>query len=395
MQKGAGRKNSAMYCVIVGDIINSKEIVEPERREALLRAAKGVFSSINAKYYDALLADFGVVRGDGFEGVLLAKYLAPKIIREIIKGLYRAEKTRVRIAAVVGELSSVSNDRNECDGPAFHRALGLLEALKKRKSERWLQIAFDAGETAQPLIDSLLGLLGALAGGWTEKQREIVWAMEHSQLQIRTAAISGVKPAVISKQLKAANYEEYRNAWESLEDYLIIADEARIALYDETRIVVTNKAGTEEEPVVDGLACYNVALKAFDDFKLDRVVSLFGMALEWAKQTFGTEDVRLIPFYDMLALSLVTTGEALGAEEALGASFKLREGLSKVNIRYIGILLAVALIAAESERYEKAKELMKYALKLAENSSEKDDNLLIGIKEFHILINNLRTSKID
>ncbi len=224
MQNGAGRKNSAMYCVIVGDIINSKEIVEPEKREAVLRAAKGVFASINAKYGDALLADFGVVRGDGFEGVLLVKHYAPKIMQEIIKGFYLADRTRVRIAAVVGELSVVSSDRNECDGPAFHKALERLEALKTRKSGHWLQAVLDVGGATQPIVDSLLCVLGALTAGWTDKQREIVWAADDCFSKTTVAAILGIRLSVVSKQLKAANYEEYSRAWMCLRVYLYDMD---------------------------------------------------------------------------------------------------------------------------------------------------------------------------
>ncbi len=225
MRESAGRKNSAMYCVIVGDIINSKEIVEPEKREAIFHAIKVVFSSINTKYRDAILADFGVVRGDGFEGVLLAKHLAPIIIQELIKGFYLADKTCVRVAAVVGELSIASSDRNECDGPAFHRALELLDALKASKRGCWQQIAFYAGGPAQPVIDGQLLLLGALMGSWTERQREIVWAMEECGSNTAAANKLGIKPSVVSKQLKAANYEEYRMAWESLEQYLLAQEQ--------------------------------------------------------------------------------------------------------------------------------------------------------------------------
>ncbi len=220
MRESAGRKKGAMYCVIVGDIINSKEIVEPEKREAILRAARSVFSSINAHYRDALLADFGVVRGDGFEGVLTDERHVPQIIRRIIEGLYAAERTCVRIAAVTGELSVISGDRNECDGPAFHRALELLEALKRKKSRHWMQVAYDSDSQAQPLIDSLLGLMSVLTGGWTEKQRDIVWAMEKHHIIKSVASQLGIKPSVVSKQLRAANHEEYRMAWESLEIYL-------------------------------------------------------------------------------------------------------------------------------------------------------------------------------
>ncbi len=262
MLDSAGRKRNAMYCVIVGDIINSKEIVGQERREAVSRAVKGVFSSINARYRDSLLADFGVVRGDGFEGVLLEKHLAPKIIQELIKGFYLADKTCVRVAAVVGELSLVSSDRNECDGPAFHRALELLETLKANKRSCWQRIAFFAGGSAQPIIDSQLLLLGALMDGWTERQREIVWAAEECGSNTLAAKKLGIKPSVVSKQLKAANYAEYRMAWDSLRQYLLFIDEAEKAAEKQSNYP----------------AYYSLALSEYEHGNSDRAAELLRMA---------------------------------------------------------------------------------------------------------------------
>ena len=260
-----------MYCVIVGDIINSKDIVEPDKRETLLRAARNVFSSINAQYRDALLADFGVVRGYGFEGVLLAKHLAPRIIKDIIQGFYRADKTRVRIAAVVGELSVASRDRNECDGPAFHKALELLKTSKARKSEYLLQVVLYIGGSAQPIVDSQLQLLAAMTGGWTERQRELVWAAEKCGSNAATANMLGIKPSVVSKQLKAASYKEYLMAWEGLEQYLLYMDEVSNAM-DE----VSNAA----EQQSNYPSYYNLALAEYDRGKYDRAAELLRMAQE-------------------------------------------------------------------------------------------------------------------
>jgi len=127
------RRLKTMYCVIAGDIIESKEM-DSEVRELVARTAKDVLNQINTDYMDYILADFGLVRGDAFEGVLLTQQQAPKIIQEIIKAFYCVEKTKVRVSVVLGQLTIISSDRNEVDGSAFHRAFANIDKMKEQKN---------------------------------------------------------------------------------------------------------------------------------------------------------------------------------------------------------------------------------------------------------------------
>ena len=164
-----------MYCVIVGDIIRSKSL-DQERRNESTDAITRILDQINSKYENSILANFGIVRGDAFEGVLFSQQTAPKIIQEIIMGLYE-ENVRVRISAAVGELSVVSAERNKADGPAFYSALNRIEELRKVDSDHWFQISMLIDSMAQPLVDGLLQILTALTKGWTQKQAKVVWTM--------------------------------------------------------------------------------------------------------------------------------------------------------------------------------------------------------------------------
>ena len=211
-----------MYCVIVGDIVNSREMSH-EVREKVTRAAQEAFDRINAGYADSLVTTFGMVRGDAFEGVMLTTRHAARIVQDIIKAFYREEKTAVRVSVVFGELTVIGDDRNITDGPAFHKAFDDLERMKGRRSTHWLQASFDVGDRVRPLVDSNMALLSALTGGWTERQRETVWAMEeHNCQQKAVSEEMGIPPSVVSKQLKAASFDAYRKAWDGLAEYLAV-----------------------------------------------------------------------------------------------------------------------------------------------------------------------------
>jgi len=231
-----------MYCVIMGDIINSRQMDE-QTLTAFTAIAKNTFGAINIAHQTDIVSPFGLVRGDAFEGVLRTPVFAPDIIQTVIKAFYRVNQTKVRIAVSVGELFIVSPDRNESNGPAFHRAAEELERLKNPRilqrrhaaeelrrlknplilqRRHWLQVSFTSTSTAQPIIQSLFGLLSALTQRWTARQRQIVWAMQDSSNDIRRVSDTFSIPAsVVRKQLAAANYTAYQAAWVGLQKHFM------------------------------------------------------------------------------------------------------------------------------------------------------------------------------
>lgn len=209
-----------MYCVIVGDIIHSRRL-EFDERKRTTEAIEKILMQINDSYRESILGAFGLVRGDSIEGVLYSQENALCIIRDIIRQVYEITGQKLRICAAINELSVVSSDCNKADGPAFHVAVEELEKLKAKKSEHWLQVILKIkDETAQSLIDVSLELLSALTAGWTDRQRELVWALEEHSSQLLVSKLEGISPAAVSKQLKAANYSTYSSTWRVLEQYL-------------------------------------------------------------------------------------------------------------------------------------------------------------------------------
>ena len=351
MKMPVKRRTHAMYCVLIGDIIKSKEIA-PDVRVRVLNAAKDAFDRINTKYSSSLMAPFGMVRGDAFEGVLLSQSHAPKIIQEIIKAFYRVEKTCVRISLAIDQLTTIGSDRNEVDGPAFYKALENLETLKKRDSNHWLQVAFETNSLAQPIIESQLRLLSTLTGRWTDNQREIVWSMEaHSMQQKLVSNALGKVQSVVDKQLKAANYEEYISAWESLEKYLMAHDEG----------IVTGRAELEKSY----LAYYSVALRKYDQCYYDEAAHLFEKSLKLAIEDLGEDDQQLVPIYNELASSYQRLSESNKAEKIISKSVVLQSKLPKARLQYIETVQVEAEIYMNQYNYESAKEKLIEALDIA------------------------------
>ena len=123
-----------MYCVIVGDIIDSKKIDLDTLKEKKARMEQ-ILELVNEKYYKIIMADFGIVRGDAFEGVLYSQVEAVDIIQDLIRKFLEEVGVSLRISCVTDELTIDEFDRNKSDGPAFHKAIE--KKKKKKKRDPW------------------------------------------------------------------------------------------------------------------------------------------------------------------------------------------------------------------------------------------------------------------
>ena len=211
-----------MYCVLMGDIVSSKEITGEQKVE-LTNRIRLMLEYINFKYEKDVCVNFTSSRGDFFEGVVYAVDKAVEIARDIVETLL---PTEIRISIVLGDLDTINDtyNANLADGEAFHIADKILTKMKTEKSEGWLHLSINIekyDERVQPLIDSTLSLLDVLSGGWTEKQRECVFLMSHNDNQQKVVAEKlGITSPAVSLHLKAANYVVYKNAFENLGKYL-------------------------------------------------------------------------------------------------------------------------------------------------------------------------------
>lgn len=311
------RRSETVYCIIVGDIVNSR-LLEDDVREEVALAANNIFAQINAQYSAGILADFHTVRGDAFEGILLAQHLVPQIVMRIIKAFYAAGKTTVRISVVIGELITRGLNINEYDGPAFHRANDKLKIMKETRDTHWFQVYIDTNSEAQPLIDILLGLMSSTSKHWTERQREIVWALDLYNHDIKlTSNKLGIPASVVKKQARSANFEEFNRAWKSLENYLILLEENTVS------------PPSEQKP--NYTSFYSYGLHKFYQGAYVEASKLLSAAIELAGADLGSDDPELTVLYDALAACYIEAGNSAEAEAALNVAISLQRDQPRMS----------------------------------------------------------------
>lgn len=280
-----------MYSVIVGDIIQSRSLGVSDRRKTTVIFDE-ILEQINKKYQSNIMSSFGIVRGDGFEGVILSQQDIPGIVQDIIKLCWEKGRIKLRICAVVGELSEINLKRDKSDGPAFHKAVQEIDKMKADKSEHWFQVSIITNTIAQPLINSILVLLSTLTEGWTEKQTETVWAMsDHSNKQKLVSQKMNVSLSTVSKHLKSANYAAYNKAWSGIKEYLEAAEDALTERKEDD-----NKTNTFT-------SYYGMGLNKNKLNDYHAGAEYINESIRLAKREFGAENSRLVPLYNTLAQS--------------------------------------------------------------------------------------------
>jgi tetratricopeptide (TPR) repeat protein len=355
MPKSATKGNRAVYCAIVGDIIKSKELA-PDVRERATRAAQKVFDWINTEYGSSLMAPFGMVRGDGFEGILLTQSYAPDIAQDIIKALYRVDKTKVRISVAMGTLTVTSYDRNVVDGPALHTAYENLEALKERNGDHWLQVAFFIGDLTKSLINSQNALLMALTEGWTERQHEVVWAMEeYESKQNRVSKALGIPASAVKKHVQATNYDVYRQAWNGLTDFLVEMDAYT----------------TQEKPVMEMgyVPFFNAGMVAlYKWLNYETAISHFLKSVRLAIGELGEDDPLIIPIYNELASAYIASDEYEKSIEYTTLALRLQKSMPKSRLQYMETLLNKADALGKLKKFGEAEKIFLTLFDLARDN---------------------------
>ncbi|MDR2737012.1 MAG: tetratricopeptide repeat protein [Gracilibacteraceae bacterium] len=335
-----------MYCVMVGDIVDSKKI-DPQQRNKLEQALLKSFSRINTLYQDDIFVRFSTVRGDAFEGVLTSSCFAPQIALEIIEALH---PHIIRISIVVGTLTSVGDtaDVNIIDGPAFHEANDMLSKMKKRGGDGWLRVAIQAPCDAQPLLDSSMALLSALTRSWTDRQRQLVWAMDHYAGQQKILAQKfAISPAAISKQLKAADYTTYKQTRKALEQFFYSLD-----------------LKIEESELQSFTSLLNLAKDKKNQSEYPSALILYMRALKRAEIELGDGHPHLASIHHKLADIHETLEKYDKAEETLNHALHILSSQPRGHLEKARVINALARIKIFTAQYQAADECFAEALSI-------------------------------
>lgn len=212
------------FFAIIGDIKNSKEI---EKRNMIQNELKNILEDVNCIYADDIASKFTITLGDEFQGLLYTGHNVVKIIETIKERLYPVE---MRFGIGEGEITTAINLEIAigADGPAYYNARSAIEYLKgnEKKNKRALsdmRIESKCRKTEKQLalINTIFELMKAIELNWTERQREIIWAMlKYNEGQSATARRLGISQGTLNKALTAGQYYAYSNALKMIETEL-------------------------------------------------------------------------------------------------------------------------------------------------------------------------------
>lgn len=205
---------SRRYCVVLGDVVNSRKIDDRETFQEELEAA---LSGINTNYRESIDAPFSILKGvDEIGGVM--ESVRP--IADIQKSLQRAiHPEQVRLAAVIGEIdvNPGTSDIAEVDGSALSRADDVLSELESSN----LTFRLDGGHSPDDdLISDEINLLDMIRADWSERQLEIISLYEQCGSQKAVAESLDVSPQAISKALRNSKGNRVLQIENRLDDVL-------------------------------------------------------------------------------------------------------------------------------------------------------------------------------
>src|SRR5665647_1997112 len=115
-----------MYFVIIGDIIDSKKVID---RSLLQDKLNSILKKINECFEQEIASNFIITLGDEFQGVLLSSKNLLKIIDLIDFQLY---PVKVRFGIGIGTISTKINKEMSlgADGPAYYNARKMINEIK-------------------------------------------------------------------------------------------------------------------------------------------------------------------------------------------------------------------------------------------------------------------------
>lgn len=189
------------HCVVVGDVIGSREV---EDRELLRGRLETGITRANEAVGNESVAPFDILKGvDEFAGVLAGPATAYQAIRELSEAIHPAE---IRFAVIWGAVD-VGVDASTVaamDGPAFHRADERLARVERK--DRYVSLAIGSSPGVfETLLEDLIELVLRRKGEWTERQAELVAQYRELDSMTAVAQAEGVSTQAVSKGLSRAD----------------------------------------------------------------------------------------------------------------------------------------------------------------------------------------------
>lgn len=121
----------------------------------------------------------------------------------------------LRFGLGVGPLATEVNRQAAIgmDGPCLHRARAAIEAAQR--AEPWLKVR-GFGERFDDAVDGLAELVATVRGDWTDRQRELAFALREEPTQRAVAERFDLAPSTVSESLSVGHVHGIHDAERAL-----------------------------------------------------------------------------------------------------------------------------------------------------------------------------------
>jgi len=215
-----------MYCAIIGDIVESKQLKE---RGQVQRQLNQVLDQVNRQYKTAIAAKFTITLGDEFQGLM---HTTQDILMMIDWIRFRMQPVEIRFGIGIGPMSTAIDEAAAigADGPAFYAAregLNRIKDLNTKYVQPYMTTmcflnegSLKATESVE-IFNAAMSTTGFIASKWTSKQRAIIIEVEEGQLSQREIGKKlGITQSSVQRRLDSSGYYTYRYGRDGASKYL-------------------------------------------------------------------------------------------------------------------------------------------------------------------------------
>jgi hypothetical protein len=202
------------HIVLTGDLKSSRKL---EDRSKIQEKLKNALKVVNKTFDEAISAEFVIVGGDGFQGMLSSL----EYFFDIYYKLFENVGHQFYMGIGIGNVSTnLSENVGEMDGEVFYRSSKALSEAKKEGS--W--IVFKSGWVIDNIITSSLNLMVDVIWNWSKRQKEIILYYRkygENREAVKLAVENfGVGERNIYKTLRTGKYHLLKSAENALKGIL-------------------------------------------------------------------------------------------------------------------------------------------------------------------------------
>jgi predicted DNA-binding protein YlxM (UPF0122 family) len=213
-----------LYCAIIGDIVNSKEITN---RSEAQKKLKEILDDLNLKYDSEIASKFTITLGDEFQALLINTNNLIYILDKLKMDFY---PYRLRYGIGIGGIDTEINKSLSIgsDGPAYYAARDAIEGIKKLetsyespKQDIKIYKHNDYKNIKLELVNSSLMLCTYIEKGWTDKQREVIKLLRfENKSQREIAKDLMIAQSSVQRRINSSGYFTYKYSMDTTQKML-------------------------------------------------------------------------------------------------------------------------------------------------------------------------------